>query len=106
MGSARVYAHLGSKRVLACDFLRRKSVKRNYVMATIAQQFGEFVSKLNSENMPPEVIAKAKSCLLYGLGVAMAAHDSRQAQISEAAVLHNESLAQVGSTTIVSGKQR
>ena len=74
-------------------------------MATIAQQFGEFVSKLNSENMPPEVIAKAKSCLLYGLSVAMAAHDSRQAQIAEAAVLQSESLAQGGSTTILSGKQ-
>ena len=74
-------------------------------MATIAQQFGEFVSKLKSENMPPEVSAKAKSCLLYGLSVAMAAHDSRQAQIAEAAVLQNESLAQGGSTTILSGKQ-
>jgi 2-methylcitrate dehydratase PrpD len=74
-------------------------------MATIAQQFGEFVSKLNSKNLPPEVIAKAKSCLLYGLGVAMAAHDSHQAQIAEAAVLQNESLAQGGSTTILSGKQ-
>jgi 2-methylcitrate dehydratase PrpD len=74
-------------------------------MATIAQQLGEFVSGLKSENLPPEVVAKAKSCLLYGLGVAMAAHDSRQAQIAEAAVTEHETITQGGSTTILSGKR-
>jgi 2-methylcitrate dehydratase PrpD len=74
-------------------------------MATIAQQFGDFVSKLTVENLPAEVTAKAKSCLLYGLSVAMAAHDSRQAQIAEASVAQTESLEHGGSTTILSGKK-
>ena len=47
-------------------------------MATITQQLGKFVSGINLNNLPAEVIAKAKSCLLYGLSIAMAAHDSRQ----------------------------
>ncbi|HLN87232.1 MAG TPA: MmgE/PrpD family protein [Candidatus Limnocylindrales bacterium] len=74
-------------------------------MATIAQQLGHFVSQISVDNLPADVIAKAKSCLLYGLSIAMAAHDSRQAQIAEKALLADESLSQGGSTTILSGKQ-
>ena len=53
-------------------------------MATIAGELGEFVSRFTVDDLPADVIAKAKACLLYGLGIAMAAHDSRQAQIAEA----------------------
>lgn len=74
-------------------------------MATIAQQLGEFVSRITINDLPPDVIAKAKSCLLYGLSIAMAAHDSRQGQIAEAAMIESEALPQGGSTTILSGKQ-
>src|SRR5262245_54390445 len=73
-------------------------------MATISQQLGQFVSATKLDNLPPEVIAKAKSCLLYSLGIAMAAHDSHQAQIAEAALTADESLSHGGSTTILSGK--
>jgi 2-methylcitrate dehydratase PrpD len=74
-------------------------------MTTIAQELGDFVSRVKISDLPPDVIAKAKSCLLYGLSIAMAAHDSRQAQIAEAAVAESEALAQSGSTTILSGKR-
>src|SRR5688572_12716354 len=74
-------------------------------MATITQQLGKFVSGINLNNLPAEVIAKAKSCLLYGLSIAMAAHDSRQGQMAEAAVIESETLTQGGSTTILSGKR-
>ena len=74
-------------------------------MTTIAQQLGEFVSQISVDNLPAEVIAKAKSCLLYGLGIAMAAHDSRQGQIADAALTESEILPQGGSTTILSGKK-
>ncbi len=74
-------------------------------MATIAQQLGEFVSQISVDNLPADVMAKAKSCLLYGLSIAMAAHDSRQAQIAEAAMTELESLLPGGSTTILSGKK-
>jgi len=74
-------------------------------MATIAQQLGKFVSQISVENLPAEVFAKAKSCLLYGLGVAMAAHDSRQGQIAEAALTESETLLQGGATTILTGKK-
>ena len=74
-------------------------------MATIAQQLGEFVSQISVDNLPAEVFAKAKSCLLYGLGVAMAAHDSRQGQIAEAALTESETLLQGGATTILTGKK-
>jgi 2-methylcitrate dehydratase PrpD len=72
-------------------------------MATIAQQLGEFVSQISVDNLPAEVIAKAKSCLLYGLGIAMAAHDSRQGKIAEAAMTECETLSQGGATTILTG---
>jgi 2-methylcitrate dehydratase PrpD len=74
-------------------------------MATIVQQLGEFVSGLSPADVPPEVVIKAKSCVLYGLSIAMAAHDSRQAQIAEAALIESETLAQGGSTTILSGRR-
>ena len=56
-------------------------------MATIAGELGEFVSRITVDDLPADVIAKAKACLLYGLGIAMAAHDSRQAQIAESAMI-------------------
>jgi 2-methylcitrate dehydratase PrpD len=74
-------------------------------MATIAQQLGAFVSQISVDNLPAEVFAKAKSCLLYGLGVAMAAHDSRQGMIAEAALTESETLLQGGATTILTGKK-
>ena len=74
-------------------------------MKTIAQQLGEFVSQLEISALPPEVFWKAKSCVLYGLSIAMAAHESRQARIAEAAITEGESLSQAGSTTILSGKK-
>ena len=74
-------------------------------MATIVQQLGEFVSRMNLGDLAPEVVLKAKSCVLYGLSIAMAAHDSRQAQIAEAAVIESETLPHGGSTMILSGKR-
>ena len=74
-------------------------------MATIAGELGEFVSRITVNDLPADVIAKAKACLLYGLGIAMAAHDSRQAQIAEAAMIESETLPQGGSTTILNGKR-
>jgi len=74
-------------------------------MATIAGELGEFVSRITVDDLPADVIAKAKACLLYGLGIAMAAHDSRQAQIAEAAMIESETLPQGGSTTILNGKR-
>jgi 2-methylcitrate dehydratase PrpD len=74
-------------------------------MATIAQQLGEFASGININDLPADVIAKAKSCLLYGVSIAMAAHDSRQAQIAEAAMIETETRPQGGSTTILGGKR-
>jgi 2-methylcitrate dehydratase PrpD len=74
-------------------------------MKTISQELGEFASRLTLDSLPPEVIAKAKACVLYGLSIAMAAHDSRQGQIAEAAISEAETLAEGGSTTIMSGKR-
>ena len=74
-------------------------------METIAQELGKFVSGITVDDLPPDVIAKAKSCLLYGLSIAMAAHDSRQGQIAEAAMIESESLPLGGSTTILNGKR-
>jgi 2-methylcitrate dehydratase PrpD len=74
-------------------------------MATIVQELADFVSGIKLDNLPPEVISKAKSCLLYGLAIAMAAHDSRQAQIAEAAIMNSEAVTESGSTTILNGKR-
>ena len=74
-------------------------------METIAQELGKFVSGITVDNLPPDVIAKAKSCLLYGLSIAMAAHESRQGQIAETAMIESETLPQGGSTTILNGKR-
>jgi 2-methylcitrate dehydratase PrpD len=74
-------------------------------MPTVVQELGEFVSRMMLKDLPPEVVAKAKSCVLYGLSIAMAAYDSRQAQIAEAAMIESEILPQGGSTMILSGKR-
>jgi 2-methylcitrate dehydratase PrpD len=53
-------------------------------MATISQQLAEFVAGLSLDSLPPEVVEKAHCCLLNGLGVAMAAHDSPSARLADA----------------------
>ncbi|MBI4591069.1 MAG: MmgE/PrpD family protein [Candidatus Rokubacteria bacterium] len=39
---------------------------------TLTEHFGEFVAQTKLAELPPEVIAKAKTCLLHNLGVALA----------------------------------
>ncbi len=74
-------------------------------METISRRMAEFVSRLSVQDLPAEVIWKAKACLLYGLSIAMAACDSRSAQIAEAAILESEALSGSGSTTVLSGQK-
>ncbi len=74
-------------------------------MKTVSEDLGAFIGGFTAADLPPEVIWKAKSCLLYGLCIAMAAHDSRTARIAEDAVCEWEGTDTTGSTTLLSGRK-
>jgi 2-methylcitrate dehydratase PrpD len=71
-------------------------------LATITQRLAAFCSELSLDQVPHDVVWKAKSCLLNGLGVAMAAHTSPSARLAEAAVLDMAATTGGPSTTLLS----
>lgn len=53
----------------------------------LSQVMAEFAIKLNANNIPPEVIDKARSCLLNGYGIALGCRNTPYAPVARAAVI-------------------
>jgi hypothetical protein len=77
-------------------------------MATITEQLGEFAASISLDRLPDEVIEKAKSCLLWGIGVALSTDESyanntvaRQMAADVASV--SPSVPGTGSTVLLNG---
>lgn len=48
----------------------------------VAESIGKFVCRLSYETLPKEVIEKAKTCMLNGIGIGISCHDIEFAKIS------------------------
>ncbi len=54
---------------------------------TLAGRFARFASRLRYEDLPPDVVDKAKACILHCIGVGLAGHGSAAVRAARAAVL-------------------
>src|SRR5215217_3777890 len=72
---------------------------------TLARRLARFASGLNYEDLPPQVLDKARACLLHNIGVGLAGHGSGAAHRAKAAVLKDESVQDGGATVLVTGER-
>ncbi|WP_454019769.1 MmgE/PrpD family protein [Azospirillum sp. Marseille-Q6669] len=54
---------------------------------TLAAAIARFVAGLTLDNLPPDVVEKARVCLLNGYGIALGGHDTPYAPVARAAAL-------------------
>src|SRR5215213_6795088 len=72
---------------------------------TLARRLAGFASGLKYEDLPPQVLDKARACLLHNIGVGLAGHGSGAAHRAKAAVLKDESVRDGGATILVTGER-
>ena len=51
-------------------------------MSTLSEQLAQFTCKLSYQDLPTEVIDKAKALFLHSLGIGLAAYSTETAQIA------------------------
>ena len=56
-------------------------------MTTLATHIARFTSALDAKTMPPEVVEKARACLLNAYGMGLDCHDTPYAPVARAAAL-------------------
>jgi 2-methylcitrate dehydratase PrpD len=68
---------------------------------TVVESFGEFVYNLSYETLPKEIIEKAKTCMLNGIGIGIACHKTEFARIARETIKAEElGMAQEKSATV------
>lgn len=72
-------------------------------MTTLSQSIGRFVAGLELEDLPPEVVEKARTCLLNGYGIGLGCHDTPYAPVARAAALSLDGEAKDGASLFVHG---
>ena len=72
---------------------------------TLARKLARFATDLRYDNVPADVLDKARACLLHNLGVGLAGHGSGAARKAKSAVLANESAASGGARIFVTGER-
>ncbi len=67
---------------------------------TLARRFARFAANLRYDDLPPQVVDKAKACILHCIGVGLAGHGSAAVQAARAALVPQE---QGGASIITDG---
>ena len=70
-------------------------------MAGITEELGQFVADVSLSELPADVVWKAKSCVLYGLAIAMGASDNAGAGVAAAAMQDVDGAPEAGRSTIL-----
>lgn len=74
-------------------------------MTTLARAIAHFVSGLKINNLPPEVLEKAKTCLLNAYGMGLDCHDTPYAPVARAAALALDGEIPNGATLLGDGRR-
>ena len=68
---------------------------------TVAQSIGKFVHRLSYETLPKDVIKKAKTCMMNGIGIGISCHDIEFAKIARETIrMEERGMAENRSATI------
>jgi 2-methylcitrate dehydratase PrpD len=74
-------------------------------MTTLAAEIARFIARLDLANLPPEVVEKAKVCLLNGYGIGLACHDTPYAPVARAAAIALDGEVRDGATLLGDGRR-
>jgi 2-methylcitrate dehydratase PrpD len=74
-------------------------------MTTLAAEFARFIASLDAASLPPDVVEKAKVCLLNGYGVGLGCHDTPYAPVARAAALALDGELRNGATLLGDGRR-
>ena len=74
-------------------------------MATIAQTLADFAAGLRTDDVPDDVIEMARSCILYGLGIAMCGRGERSATVGLNAARSMDAGSSGGATILFDGSK-
>lgn len=74
-------------------------------MTTLASRLGRFVADLDTARLPPEVIEKARVCLLNAYGMGLDCHDTPYAPVARAAALALDGEVAKGATMLGDGRR-
>lgn len=72
---------------------------------TLSSVMARFVQELRFENLPPDVVEKAKNCILNGYGIALGCHDTPYAPVARRAALAMDGERPDGATLIGDGRK-
>jgi len=72
---------------------------------TLATYIGRFVAELHPARLPPEVIEKAKVCLLNAYGMGLDCHDTPYAPVARAAAIALDGEVENGATILGDGRR-
>ena len=70
---------------------------------TLSERIGGFVAGLETGKLPPEVVEKARACLLNGYGIGLGCHDTPYAPIARAAAIALDGERKDGATLLGHG---
>lgn len=74
-------------------------------MTTVTRAMAEFVAGLELDTLPPEIVEKARACLLNGYGIALGCHDTPYAPVARAAALAMDGEQPRGATLLGDGRR-
>ena len=74
-------------------------------MASLSQSMASFIARLDTANMPPEIVEKARVCLLNACGMGLNSHDTPYAPVARAAALAMDGEQRDGATLLGDGRK-
>lgn len=74
-------------------------------MTTLATHIARFTSALDAKTMPPEVVEKARACLLNAYGMGLDCHDTPYASVARIAALALDGEVTNGATMLADGRR-
>src|ERR1700720_1930185 len=84
---------------------KQGSKKRTDVMTTFSADLAKFLVGLRTENMPPEVVQKARVCLYNAFGMGINGHATPYAPVARAAALALDGEVAGGATLFLDGRR-
>jgi len=74
-------------------------------MASLSRSIASFICRLDIERVPPEVVEKARGCLLNAYGMGLNGHDTPYAPVARAAALAMDGEQRDGATLLGDGRK-
>jgi 2-methylcitrate dehydratase PrpD len=74
-------------------------------MASLSQSMASFIPRLDTAHMPPEIVEKARVCLLNACGMGLNSHDTPYAPVARAAALAMDGEQRDGATLLGDGRK-